>query len=150
MNTKKEIDDFFNGGRIAFIGLSGNPKKFSNMVFKELSQKGIEFVPVNPKMTELDGVKCYENVASLPDDVKSALIMTPKSQTPQVLREIGEKGLKNIWIQQGAHSAESHKVASELDINLVHNKCIMMYAGPVKGVHKFHRAIIKLFGRLSA
>ena len=150
MNTSKEINDFLSSGKIAFVGLSSNPKKFSNMVHKELSAKGFDFVPVNPNQKEINGVKCYGSIATLPEGLSSALVMTSKETTPSVIREIGKKGIKNVWIQQGAHSPEAEKLAKELNLGLVYNKCIMMYAAPVKGVHRFHRTILKLFGRLSA
>lgn len=150
MNTAKEINEFFSAGKIAFAGVSGNPKKFSNMAFRELTKKGFELVPVNPNQAEIEGARCYDCVASLPEGVDSVLIMTPKDQTPKVIREIGSKGIKNVWIQQGAHSEEAENLAKELGMNLVNNKCIMMYSTPVKGIHRFHRTIVKLFGGLPA
>jgi hypothetical protein len=33
-------------------------------------------------------------------------------------------------------------------VNLVAGQCILMFAEPVEGFHKFHRNLKKLFGRL--
>jgi hypothetical protein len=33
-------------------------------------------------------------------------------------------------------------------VNLVTGQCILMFAEPVEGFHKFHRNLKKLFGRL--
>jgi hypothetical protein len=38
------------------------------------------------------------------------------------------------------------KIAEEYQKEIIHRKCIFMFAEPVKGVHKFHRFIMKLFG----
>jgi predicted CoA-binding protein len=150
MNTRSEINTFLNKKSFALVGMSANPKKFSRMVYKELTAKGYEILPVNPKLDEIDGVTVYKSIADLPDSVDSALIMTPKKITPEITKEVSDRGIKNIWIQQGAHSSESEKVASELKGTIVHNKCVMMFADPVKGVHKFHRVLARIFGRMPA
>ena len=51
-----------------------------------------------------------------------------------------------VWIQQQSDTAESVKMFEETGIPLIYNKCIMMFAGPVKGVHGFHRFLAKTFG----
>ena len=58
-----------------------------------------------------------------------------------------EKGIKNIWIQQMSESEEALRELEGTDINYIHGKCIMMFSEP-DGMHKFHRGIIKFFGRL--
>jgi hypothetical protein len=40
------------------------------------------------------------------------------------------------------------EIAQENNISLITNECIFMFAEPVSGIHKFHRAIKKFFGRL--
>jgi len=40
--------------------------------------------------------------------------------------------------------------AEKAGIKLVYNKCIMMFASPVKGVHAFHRFLARIFGKVPA
>jgi hypothetical protein len=40
--------------------------------------------------------------------------------------------------------------AEKYQKNLVFNKCIFMFASPVKGIHKFHRVLARLFGKVPA
>ncbi len=58
-----------------------------------------------------------------------------------------DKGIRNIWIQQRSDTGEALELLKDTDVNLIHNQCILMYAGPVKGPHKFHRFINKVFGK---
>ncbi|MBN2610524.1 MAG: CoA-binding protein [Bacteroidales bacterium] len=146
--TKKDIDNFFEPGKIAVAGVSRNTKKFGYSIFHELSQKGIEVVPVNPKATEIDGVKCYAKVNDLPVDVKSLLIVTPKEETDAILREAIDKGIQNIWVQQMSETEESIKIAEEYQKEVIFKKCIFMFAEPVQSIHKFHRMLTKIFGGL--
>ena len=46
--TLDDVRDFLAQRRIAFVGLSRDPKHFSRVVFREMSQRGYDVVPVNP------------------------------------------------------------------------------------------------------
>ena len=52
----------------------------------------------------------------------------------------------HIWIQQSSESGEALKELEGTDINYISGQCILMYYKP-HGVHKFHLALKKLFGR---
>jgi uncharacterized protein len=64
-----------------------------------------------------------------------------------VVQEAVDAGIKNIWLQQGAQSAESIALAKKLGVTPVDGKCVLMYAEPVKSIHSFHRFIAKLIGQ---
>ncbi|QQS49963.1 MAG: CoA-binding protein [Bacteroidota bacterium] len=145
---KAQIDDFFAGKHIAIAGVSRNPKKFGHEVFKELLKNGYDILPINPNAEKINGHHCYASVETLPADVDSLLIVTPKFETDQVLRSALNKGIKNIWVQQMSHTDSTLKIAEEFEKEIIHNKCIFMFAEPVKGAHKIHRVIMKLFGQL--
>lgn len=146
--TKKNIEDFFKEKKIAVAGVSRNPKKFGYQIFKELMLKNHEVFPVNPNAQEIDGIPCYSSVDALPSDIQSLLIVTPKAQTDRILLEAIKKGITNIWVQQMSETPESFKIASQHKNNIILKKCAFMFADPVKGIHKFHRTIMKFFGKL--
>ena len=149
MITKTQIDTFFGGETIAMVGVSRNPKKFGHVAFQAVTGKNkYTVLPVNSGTDEIDGKKCYRDIASLPDGVNSIVLMTPKGQTAEALKRAVEKGIKNIWIQQHSDSPEAIDVASKSGVNVIHGKCIIMFTEPAEGIHKFHRSIVKFFGRL--
>ncbi len=65
-----------------------------------------------------------------------------------ILREAASIGLRNIWLQQGAESNEAIEPGKDLALNLVAGKCILMYAAPVNGFHRFHRFFVRLGGKV--
>ena len=148
MNTKTEIKAFIDQSTWALAGLSSDEKKFSRMAYKELTRKGYTILPVNPKINEIEGKKCYSDLKDLPPDVKHLLVMTPKEESVKVVKQAMDLGIRNIWVQQGAYSEGAFKDLDTSNVNLVTNKCILMFASPVKGVHKFHRFIARLFGQV--
>lgn len=146
--TKKQIDEFLEPKRLAIAGVSRNEKKFGNVVFKELSKNGFEVLPINPNTEKIDETVCYPDVESLPKDIESILIVTPKFNTDEILKSAIERGIKNIWVQQSSNTNETIRIAEEYNREIIHNKCIFMFAEPVQNVHKFHRTINKIFGAL--
>jgi hypothetical protein len=146
--TKEQIDTFLDGKKMAMAGVSRNPKKFGYQIFDELTKKGFMVYPVNPEADEINGVTSFKDIASLPDDVENLFIVTPKEQTGKVIEEAAKRGIKKIWIQQMSDTPEALEIAKEAQMDVIHGKCMMMFAQPVKGVHKFHRGLVSLFGRL--
>jgi predicted CoA-binding protein len=146
MVTKKQIDDFIAAQPIAMIGVSRNPKKFGFMAFRELKEKGMNIIPVNPHSEEIHGSKVFPDIKSLPGEVKSLLVMTPKNSTAGVIREAKEKGIQNIWIQQMSESKDALKELEGSGINFINGECILMFYKP-HSIHKFHGMLKRLFGR---
>lgn len=142
------IEQFVSQKRIAVVGMSRSGKKFGNMAAKELKAKGYEIFAVHPDVAEIDGIACSPNLQSLSGKIDAVWISVPPARVSPVLNEASEIGLKNIWLQQGAWSAEVQQTIDQLGLPVVSKKCIMMYAPPVKSVHKFHRTINGIFGRL--
>lgn len=147
MSKKQSIEKFLAPKKLAIAGVSANSKKFGYAIFKELRQKGYDICPINPKINELEGVKCYSSVADIPDDYEKLFIVTPKSSTDEILKQAIEKGIKHIWIQQTANTKESSVIAKENNIELIEKECIFMFAEPTS-IHKFHKNIWKIFGLL--
>jgi uncharacterized protein len=146
MTLLRQIEDFLTAEPIAIVGVSRNPKKFGQMAFKELKDKGLKVIPVNPAAEEILGIKAYPNITALPSEVKGVIIMTKKDQTAAIVKEAKVKGIKNIWIQQTADSKDALKEIEGSNINYITGECILMHYRP-HSVHKFHKTLKKFFGR---
>ena len=143
--TLKQINDFIASEPIALAGASRNEKKFGYAVLKELKQKGLKVIPVNPNAVEILGEKAYPSVKSLPPEVKSLIILTKSNQTASVVKEAKEKGITRIWIQQSSDSKEALAELEGSGIEYITGQCILMYYKP-HSVHKFHGFLKKVFG----
>ena len=145
MATLRQIEEFLGSEPIAMAGVSRNPKKFGFAAFRELKEKGMNIIPVNPHAEEIHGSKVYHDIKSLPDDVRALIVMTGKDQTAGVIREAREKGINQIWVQQMAESKEALKELEGSGVNFITKECILMHYKP-HSFHKFHRALRKFFG----
>jgi len=146
MTSLTQIKDFFSEKAIAVAGASRSPQKFGGMVLSELKKRGFDLYPINPNTSEIAGTRCYSSVMELPEVVSNLLIVTPKNQTSSIVTQAVDKGIKKIWIQQKSETKEAIEFAEKNNIQVIHGKCVFMFAEPVAGVHKFHRFCAKLFG----
>jgi predicted CoA-binding protein len=146
MVTLNEIQKFLEPRKMAMAGVSRNPKKFGGAIFKELKEKGFDLYPINPNAEEIQGIKCYKSVDELPAGVEHLFIVTSKGETETIARAAVKKGMKMVWIQQHSDTPEAVKIIEEAGIPLIHKKCMMMFADPVKSFHGFHRFFVKTFG----
>jgi len=144
MVTLRQIEEFLASEPIAMAGVSRDPRKFGFAAFRELKQKGMKILPVNPNAREIHGEKVYPDIKSLPDEVKGLIIMTNKKACAGLVKEAKEKGIRQIWIQQMADSAEALKELEDSGINYITKECILMHYKP-HGIHRFHAGIRKFF-----
>ena len=144
--TKACIDEFLHSNTIAIAGVSRNPKKFGYMVYNELKQKGFNVYPMNPNVESIDGDKCYAGLEALPLSPDAMIVLTPKSETDMIVQKSIERGIRNIWIQQGTETKQTLEMISSAEGNFIMGECIFMFVEPVKSIHSFHRFFVKLFG----
>ena len=146
MTGLESIQSFLEPRKLAVAGVSRNPKKFGRAVYEHLRTNGYKVYPVNPNTDNLEGAVCYRSIRELPDQVDRVYIVTRPDQTAESVRQCLERGIRNIWIQQRSDSAESLELLKNEKVNLIRDRCIMMFAEPVKGAHAFHRFLNRLFG----
>jgi predicted CoA-binding protein len=146
MVSLKQIEDFIASEPIAMVGVSRDPKKFGYTAFRELKEKGMNVVPVNPYVEEIFGTKVYPDIKSLPIGVRGLIFVTPKDVTPGVVKKAKEAGFKQIWIQQQSETKEAIAELEGTDINYITGQCILMHYKP-HSFHKFHGKLKKVFGR---
>ena len=142
------VKDFVAGKRLALVGASRSGKKFGNIAYKELKQRGYQVYMIHPQASEIEGEPCYPSLQAFEGKLDGVVVSVPPSQGMQVLREASQAGVKNVWIQQQGDSPELLELGNSLGLNLIHGKCILMYAEPVRSFHSFHRLFVRLTGKL--
>jgi len=147
MATLKSIREFLAQKHMAVVGVSRDERKFGRMAFRELRKKDYALYPVHPSMESADGEKCFPDLASLPGEVTAVLVITPPAATAGVVEAAAERGIRHLWIQQGAESPEAVELAQQRGLNCIHGRCILMFAEPTGFGHRLHRGIVKLIGR---
>lgn len=148
ITTKSAVNSFLKEKELAVIGASRDEKKFGSAAMKMLLEKGYQVYPVHPQARELQGQACYSSVAELPERIQACLLVVPPPETEKLIPQLAEKGIRKIWMQQGAGSDEAIQLSQERGMETVARECIFMFAAPVTGGHAFHHWLWKVFGKL--
>jgi acetate---CoA ligase (ADP-forming) len=104
--TDHSLHKFFYPESVALIGASANPIRPSfNLVGNQvkLGYKG-RMYPVHPTEKEILGVKAYPTVRAIEEIVDLAVIAVSHVQTPKVLQECIEKGIRRVVLVAGGFS----------------------------------------------
>ena len=145
-STLEEARRFLGAKRIAFVGLSRNPKDFSRGVLRALVERGYDVVGVHPEPPAGDGVSWFARVQDVSPPAEAALVMTSPGQTERVLRDCAAAGVRRVWLHRGAGAGAASPNAlafcKEHGIEAVHGLCPFMAlpgAGFGHRVHAFFR-----------
>lgn len=142
------VREFVGQKRLALAGASRSGKKFGNVLLRELKARGYEVVPVHTEATELEGLRCAPDLASVAGRVDGLVVVTPPPAAARLVAEAAAAGIPRVWLQQGAGSAEAADRAREAGIALVQGHCLLMFLPGATGIHRLHRALWKLLGKL--
>jgi predicted CoA-binding protein len=101
---------------VAVIGASSNRSKFGNRAVRAFRQQGYTVVPINPNEAIVEGLKTYKSVLDVPGPIDMASIYVPPEIGEQVIGEIAQKGIAEVWLNPGAESDELIARAKALNI----------------------------------
>ncbi len=90
----------FESSSIAVVGAAREEGKVGHVILKNLlgSRYSGKIFPVNPKASEILGLKCYPSIGSIEGDVELVVIVVPNVLVPQMLEEAGRKGVKGAIV----------------------------------------------------
>jgi len=140
------MDSFFRDfKRFAVVGLSRDPKRFSRKIYDFLKAEGCQLYPVNPSADRIDGERCYQSFAELPD-VEAAIFFTNPKVSQELLPACKQRGITNVWFQVGAANPEIIKEAKEIGL-VPRNSCVFLHHPNSSLPHKIHRFFHKLIAK---
>jgi predicted CoA-binding protein len=144
--TRATIEDFLAQRSLALVGVSRDGRRgFGNAVRKDLGAKGYEIHLVHPEADVIAGQSCARSLREVAGRVGGVLLVTPPAATERVVREAADAGIRRVWMQQGAESAEAIRFCEEHGIAVVHGECVMMFAEPTGAFHGTHRWFRRVF-----
>ncbi len=120
----RNLDALFAPTSVAVFGASLRPASVGGTVWRNLSSAFPgRLYAVNPKHAELDGVKTFADVASLPEAPELAVICTPAATVAPLIAELGARGTRAaIVITAGQTPAQKQAM---LDAARVHTLRIL-------------------------
>ena len=137
------VADFLSAKRIAVAGVSRSGRAASNAIFRKLRDAGHEVVPINPAATEVEGVRCFPNLKSIPDPMDGVVIATHPRDSMELVRQCLDSGISRVWFHRsfgkGSVSPEAVQECRAQGIRCIVGGCPLMYCEPVDPAHRCMR-----------
>jgi acetyltransferase len=94
------LDAIFSPNSVALIGATEKPGSVGRTILWNLLSNpfGGTVYPVNPKSTNILGIRAYPSIGDVPDKVDLAVIVTPAPTVPAIIGECVEAGVKGAII----------------------------------------------------
>jgi acyl-CoA synthetase (NDP forming) len=120
---------------VAVIGASSDSAKASGLPLRNIVNSKFtgKIFPVNPRATDINGLRCYPSVTELPEVPDVAILMVDAKLSPQVLEECGKKRVKTVIIgsagfsesgsEGAARQAQLSNIAKQYDIRVCGPNC---------------------------
>ena len=146
-NIQEAAAAFLANKRVAVTGVSRTPKTHgSNNVYRRLRERGYEVFAVNPNTGQVEGDRCYPDLASIPGGVQAVVIGTRPERAGDTMRECAELGIKHVWMHHGAGgSSVSHTATAygrRHGITVIDGGCPCMFGPTSDFGHRVMRRVL--------
>jgi uncharacterized protein len=114
---------------IAVLGASDKPARPSHEIYSYLVSTGdYQVYPVNPTITEIDGVPTYPRLTDLPVVPDMVDVFRRFEELPSVLADTLalEQRPKTLWLQQGLWHEQVGRDAEAAGMHVVMDLCLMV------------------------
>ncbi len=109
---------------VAVVGLSANELRASHFVGRYLQIRGYDVIPVNPRESEILGVKSYASLTDIPKKVDTVDVFRHPDAVPAIAEEAVAIGTGCLWLQYGVISEEAADIATAGGLYAVVDRCM--------------------------
>ncbi|MCX8124483.1 MAG: CoA-binding protein [Spirochaetes bacterium] len=145
---KHELDYFFHPDGVAVLGASENQRTGGFHILRNvLGGYTGKVYPINPKYSELLGVKCYPDIQSIPESFEALIYFIPARFILDTIKEAAKKGVRAIIIESAGFAEvgsqgqklqeEAVALANSLGIRLWGPNCMGYLDGHSRNVFSF-------------
>lgn len=146
----EHLSSFFNPASVAVIGASASPGKIGNVIVDSLANYEFSgrIYPINPNRDTIMGIRCYPNLAALPETPELAVMVVDLSEGPRIMKELAAIGTHCLLVVSGGGKElggareeierEMTRLSSELDVRVIGPNCIGAFDGSTRFDSFFH------------
>ncbi len=155
MKRVQGLERLFNPASLAIIGASKDERKSGGRFLKTIIEDGYKgkLYPVNPRESEIMGLRNYHSVLDVPGEIDLAYITTPARTVPQAMAECSHKGVRFAVVHSAGFSElgtegkrleeEMLKFARQGGTRIIGPNCMGLYS-PKAGINTIaHMNIMK-------
>ncbi|RJR20734.1 MAG: hypothetical protein C4582_08770 [Desulfobacteraceae bacterium] len=144
------MEKFFYPSTVAVVGATPDRYKGGNAIFSNINltfSNGL--YPVNPRYRDIDGVRCWENVSSIPEVVDLVIAFIPAPGIPDLIDECGKKGIKRVMIQSAgfAETGGQGRLLQDRCVKIAKSRGIRLWGPNCMGLVNGHTRFVASFMR---
>jgi uncharacterized protein len=117
---------------VAVIGASRHRYKFGNKALRAFAAQGYTVLAVNPNEAEVEGHRTFRSVLDVPGAIDMATVYVPPEDGLQVMEELAQKGVGEVWLNPGADGEAVVARARALGLNVI-RACSILAIGESPG-----------------
>ena len=148
---RSSLDSMFSPGAVAVIGATDREGTVGRAVLEKLRAETFrgKVYAVNPRHSEILGLRAYPKIADVPEKIDLAVIVTPARTVPGVIAECMDAGVRAaVVISAGFKESGAEGAALEREIQDLLRKSDMRVIGPnCLGVMIPHTGLNATFAR---
>jgi predicted CoA-binding protein len=118
----KQLD----GLRVAVLGASPKPDRYSFKAMRMLQEHGHDAVPVNPAYDEILGEKCFPAISEVPGPIDTVTIYLGKRRSDALIDQVTNTKPRRIILNPGAENDELANAARNRGIEVVEGCTLVM------------------------
>jgi predicted CoA-binding protein len=100
MSIPASVSEFLAGRRLGVTGVSRDRRHFANAIYRKLLASGHEVFPVNPRASEVEGVRCYSDVSAIDGPLDGVVIASPPAASLALVRQCADRGVRRVWFHR--------------------------------------------------
>lgn len=100
MQILATMNQFMAPKSVALVGISRDTSEWAFNILEHLLSYGYQgkIYPINPNASEILGLKAYSSITDVTDEIDQAVITTPRTLVPRLVKQCGEHGIHAITI----------------------------------------------------
>ena len=92
--------------KVAVLGASSKPERYSYMAVKMLAEKGHVVFPIHPTLAEIDGIPVFKRLADIPGPVHTVTVYLGPERSAALAEEILAAKPTRVIFNPGAENPE--------------------------------------------
>ena len=151
------VQDFLAQKKIAVVGVSDKRETGCNMAYQKFKENGYHVFPVNPRLSNYDGVTCYPDLKAIPEKPDAVFILASPKVTDQIVQQCVDLGVQHVWMHcmmgtkpglVSGMTSVSQEAVEKCKVNgiaVIPGSCPNQFLDPDFG-HKMMRGMWRMFG----
>lgn len=154
VSTPPLVADFLSGRRLAIAGVSRSGNQPANAILRRLRDAGHEVIAINPHAEQLEGARCYPELAAVPGVIDGLMVVVPPAAAESLVRQAVARGITRIWFHrsfgEGSVSEAALKACADFGVRPIVGGCPLMFCPPVDVAHRCMRWLLTHRKRIAA